>query len=147
MSIYNKLHEKYTNAWSAEVEYWGDLVHLADRARSEFETYLGIAPGSTVVINEITLPALQLGKMVEAEFVECAASELERNYRALEVALRLNFQIELDEPKKVQIVFTLSLSGVNGSFEASYDDNNFKPAVFSVPLFDTLFAHLVSTLN
>ncbi|HEN8733341.1 TPA: hypothetical protein U8207_001728 [Pseudomonas putida] len=143
MSIYNDLHSKYTEGWTLELQHWSDLEHVAARSRNDFASYLGIGTAATVRVDGQTLPIVELGFLDDKQkFQSCSASELPRVGRELHVVLRLNFQIDVDPPKKVQHVFSYVLIKENGLYEA-IDRLGFENKRFPVPEFKGLFDYFL----
>jgi len=145
MSIYESLKAKYTDGWKLELQYWEDLERLAQRCRKDFAGFVGVNPDDQVTINDQTLPIVELGKYTDNKFEPCGAKELPRAVRELEIALRLNFFIDVDPPQKVQHIFTFALTGDNGSFKA-IDRVDFQNKQFLVPEFTSFFNHLTQSL-
>lgn len=145
MSIYENWKAKYTDGWKLELQYWDDLERLAQRSRKDFAAFVGVKPDDQVTINDQTLPIVELGSYTDNKFEPRSAKGLPRAGRELEVALRLNFLIEVDPPQKVQHVFTFALTKDNGSFKA-IDRVDFKSEQFLVPEFTNFFSHLTQSL-
>ncbi|NWL48394.1 hypothetical protein DM819_21630 [Pseudomonas hunanensis] len=145
MSIYESLKAKYTDGWKLELQYWDDLERLAQRSRKDFADFVGVDSGDTVIVGGEELLVVELGSYLDNKFEPCRVSELPRKNRELEVAFRLNFQIDVNPPKKVQHVFTFELTKENGSFQA-IDRVDFESKRFLVPEFTNFFKHLTQSL-
>ncbi|WP_313650452.1 hypothetical protein [Pseudomonas soli] len=145
MSIYEDLKAKYTEGWRLELQYWNDLVKLAQRSRQDLAKFVGVDPAEMVTIDGQSLPVVEIGTYFDRKFEHCSASSLPRNGRELKVALRLNFPIEVDPPQKVQHVFTFELVQEQGAFKA-IDRVDFESRKFLVPEFTDFFKHLTQSL-